>query len=160
MTNLDFKYEEKLTADRREQVLKLWNKEYPQQLSYKEIQDFDAYLSKLDDKQHLLAIMDDYLCGWMMCFTRNTERWFAMIVDRSYQGMTIGTRLMKLAKQKESVLNGWVIDNSTYLRADETPYVSPLSFYLKNGFIALPNTRLELPHLSALKITWKKPITI
>ena len=34
------------------------------------------------------------------------------------------------------------------------PYRSPLDFYIKNGFKVLPEIRLELPSISAVKIKW------
>lgn len=71
------------------------------------------------------------------------------------QGDGYGTRLLNLAKEKEPVLNGWVIDRNEGVKYNGKPYRSPLEFYLKNGFQTIPGIRLELATLSAVKIQWK-----
>ena len=84
------------------------------------------------------------------------EKWFAIILDSNFHGKGFGTKLLSLGKEKESELNGWVIDKQDDKRKNGELYKSPLNFYLKNGFEKFDNERLELEKISAVKIKWKK----
>lgn len=64
--------------------------------------------------------------------------------------------MLNLAKTKELVLNAWVIDHDTDRKKTGEVYKSPLNFYLKQGFKKLPDQRLELDKISAVKIKWVK----
>ncbi|MCB0473527.1 MAG: hypothetical protein KDC56_10755, partial [Flavobacteriaceae bacterium] len=59
-------------------------------------------------------------------------------------------------KEKETELNGWVIDHDNDYKINGELYKSPLNFYLKNGFQKSSDRRLELEKISAVKIKWKK----
>ena len=146
-----------LTDTQKVQILEIWNKEYPERLVYKTLSDFEAYLEKLADQQHILVIDDnERVYGWYFHFIREEERWFAIILDSDLQGQGFGTRILDLAKEMEPVLNGWVMDKNDLKKNGEI-YPSPLQFYLKNGFELLSETRLETDRMSAVKIRWKKP---
>ncbi|MCL6265746.1 GNAT family N-acetyltransferase [Flagellimonas sp. 2012CJ39-3] len=97
--------------------------------------------------------------AWYFDFTRENEKWFAIILSSKVQGKGLGTKILNMAKQKESILNGWVIDHNKDHKRNGQPYKSPLGFYLKHGFKKIPETRLELDHISAVKIKWKKQTT-
>lgn len=138
-------------------IFELWNAEYPKNLTHKNLSDFENYLNALTNQHHILLIdKNDAIKGWYFDFNRNDEKWFAMILATEIQGKGFGTLLLNEAKKRESVLNGWVIDKTDYLKQNGNCYKSPIPFYLKNGFQLLPEIRLELEHLSAVKITWKK----
>ena len=47
-------------------------------------------------------------------------------------------------------------DGDAQLQQNGQPYLSPLTFYINNGFTALPHARLENEKISAVKIEWKK----
>jgi GNAT superfamily N-acetyltransferase len=146
-----------LSINQKESIICLWNKEYPQQLAHHSLAEFDEYLSKLCDIQHFLLIDElNEIKGWFALFTRENEKWFAMIVDSSQQKKGYGSMLIKNAKSIENELNGWVIDHENYTKLNGEKYNSPLNFYLKNGFEIISNKRLETEKLSALKIHWKK----
>ena len=136
-------------------VFKLWNQEYPKSLSYSKMEEFDSYLTALENLQHVL-VKDEQnnICGWYSDFKRDNEVWFAMILDISIHGKEIGTRLIESAKKSNNTLNGWVIDYADYPKNDGSIYRSPLEFYLKNDFKILKESRLELPKISAVKIMW------
>lgn len=138
-------------------IYELWNAEYPKNLTHPNLIDFENYLNALTNQHHNLLI-DKYgiIKGWYFDFDRNNEKWFAMILASEIQGKGFGTLLLNEAKKRESVLNGWVIDKTNYLKQSGDDYKSPISFYIKNGFHKLPEIRLELAHLSAVKIQWKK----
>ena len=146
----------KLSENWKLQILQLWNNEYPEKLNYKSVGAFEAYLENLVAPFHILLVdTDKNLKGWYFDFIREDEKWFAIIIDSSLQGDGYGTRLLNLAKEKEPVLNGWVIDRNEGVKYNGKPYRSPLEFYLKNGFQTIPEIRLELATLSAVKIQWK-----
>lgn len=136
--------------------LQLWNSEYPQQLAYTEVKELEGYLSKLGDLSHLLLIQQGQILGWYFNFLRNEKRWFVMLLDQKIQGKGWGTEVLKIAKENNIELNGWVIDSDNYLKQDGSSYSSPLGFYLKNGFELIPECRLENEKLSAVKIKWTK----
>ncbi len=76
-----------LSHNQKEQVIKLWNSEYPEKLQLKDINAFDNYLSNLEDINHSLIINEyDEILGWFVDFIRDSERWFAMIINDSTQG--------------------------------------------------------------------------
>ncbi len=138
------------------QVLQLWNSEYPKQIVYPGLHEFDEYLNGLKQLYHWMAIDDKHdLVGWAFLFERDTENWFAIIVARNQQKQGLGKRLLALLKKEQQILNGWAADNDRYEKTDGTKYLSPLTFYLNNGFTICPNDRLETDKLSAVKITWQ-----
>jgi GNAT superfamily N-acetyltransferase len=126
-------------------------------LNYQTLADFDRYLADLNDQSYILMVDgQDHIQGWYVGFARDNERWFAIILDAKMSGKGFGTQLLNLAKEKEPVLNGWVIDHNNDKKRNGETYASPLNFYLKNGFELLAECRLELKKLSAVKIRWKK----
>ena len=138
-------------------IFELWNAEYPKNLTHKTLSDFENYLNTLTNQHHMLLTDENgTVKGWYFDFDRYEEKWFAMILAHKIHGKGFGTLLLNEAKKRKSILNGWVIDKTDYLKQDGNCYKSPVPFYLKNGFQLLPEIRLELEHLSAVKITWKK----
>jgi GNAT superfamily N-acetyltransferase len=145
-----------LTTLQKEALWSIWNHEYPAQLNYRSLSDFDNYLNNLTEKKHYLLVTDDDLIkGWAFTFTRDSEKWFAVILDLSFQQQGHGTRLLNKIKEEETVLNGWVIDHNKDLKSNGFVYQSPLEFYVKNNF-TVSGTRLETATISAVKIVWSK----
>ncbi|SHF84043.1 GNAT family N-acetyltransferase [Pedobacter caeni] len=133
----------------------LWNKEYPAKLKHGEVKDLDNYLSNLADLEyHLLTDPSEEVVGWALRFTRNNQPWFAVVIDSNLHGQGHGRRLLEEMKKTTDELNGWVIDHNKDLKENGEYYHSPLGFYLKNEFIILPDTRLELEQMSAVAIRW------
>jgi hypothetical protein len=144
-----------LTPQQKTDVTLLWNQEYPAQLKLAILRDFEDYLSKLIDVSHILYTgIDDQVLGWAFKFSRNQEKWFAIILDRSIHQQGIGSTLLNLLQENETVLNGWVIDHGQYKKSSQETYGSPLGFYLKNGFTVIADDRLDTPVLSAVRIRW------
>jgi len=140
----------------KERIRELWNEEYPKQLAVSS-ESFDAFLLTTDRQNHYLIIsVANEIAGWAFTFDRAGERWFSIIIETSHQRKGYGCVLLQLLKEKESVLNGWVIDHPHDVRQNGLPYVSPLSFYLQNGFTTLTGIRLEDDKISAVKIVWQK----
>ncbi|WP_432411200.1 GNAT family N-acetyltransferase [Rasiella sp. SM2506] len=148
---------EKLTKNWKSQILTLWNNEYPEKLNFTSLATFETYLKNLTEPSHrLLVDADGNLKGWYFDFIREEEKWFAIIIDSTLHGKGYGTRLLTEAKEKEHELNGWVIDRNEGKKRNGEVYKSPLAFYLKNGFERIPEIRLELEVLSAVKIYWRQ----
>lgn len=145
-----------LTTEQKIAVSVLWNQEYPAQLIMETLTDFDRYLSGLTSAEHFLYIEEpDDILGWAFKFTRDAEKWFAVILDSSVHHKGIGSMLLNQLKQEEQKLNGWVIDHNRYKKSNLETYSSPIAFYLKNGFEVNKEIRMESPQLSAVKISWK-----
>lgn len=146
-----------LNQEQKEQILQLWNNEYPEKLAYKSIDGFESYLEKLNEVNHFILLNDDEkIQGWAITFERESETWFAIILSENLHGKGWGTKVLNELKRHKNELNGWVIDNSNDKKLNGNFYKSPLEFYLKNEFEVLSDTRLELEIMSAVKIKWKK----
>lgn len=146
-----------LNHQQKEQILQLWNNEYPEKLAYKNIEGFENYLEKLSKVNHFLLSNDDEkIQGWAITFERESETWFAIILSDNLHGKGWGTKVLNELKQNKNELNGWVIDNSNDKKRNGSFYKSPLEFYLKNEFKILSDIRLELEIMSAVKIKWAK----
>ncbi len=154
---MEFLKRTKLSKKEKKAIFTLWNKEYPENLSYTSLTDFEDYLQNLSDQSHILLIDENKnIKGWYFDFIRDKEKWFAIILHSEVKGIGLGSEMLKLAKGKEKILNGWVIDHNGDKKKTGEIYKSPLSFYLKNGFKKLPDQRLELEKISAVKIQWTK----
>jgi GNAT superfamily N-acetyltransferase len=154
---VEFKKLKELSKTHKEEVLNLWNNEYPEKLNYKTLQDFEYYIESLAEQSHILMINEQQeIKGWYVDFMRENEKWFAIILDSKLQGKGLGTRILNMAKEKEIDLSGWVIDHNSDRKKNGEIYKSPIEFYLKNGFKRLEKIRLELEIISAVKIKWRK----
>ncbi len=148
---------EKLTKILKLQILSLWNTEYPERLNHKNLESFEAYLENLLNPSHILLFdKSKNVKGWYFDFIREEERWFTIIIDTANHSKGYGRLLLRIAKEREAELNGWVIDSNEGRKSNGDFYKSPLVFYLKNGFELIPEVRLELAVLSAVKIKWSR----
>ena len=126
-------------------------------MCYTFISDFEDYLKNLSQQSHILLLDENKnIRGWYCDFLREKEKWFAIILDSRVKGRGLGTEMLNVAKSKEKILNGWVIDHDGDRMKTGEIYRSPLGFYLKNGFRKLHWQRLELDNISAVKIKWTK----
>jgi len=139
-------------------IWKLWNSEYPESILLEDEAALNRYLAALKNPAHYFMKDDNEICGWGFAFEREGETWFAIIVDGKKQGLGIGSQLLKCLQEDFKYLNGWVIDKDIYFKRDQTPYKSPIGFYLKNGF-----TKTKISYVSdvlqTIKIQWKRPDT-
>ncbi|SEB19011.1 GNAT family protein [Pedobacter hartonius] len=145
----------KLADEHRKAIFTLWNTEYPEQLQYKDLNGLNAYISNLPGAKHFLYLENGSILGWAFKFPRESETWFAVILNSSIHKKGIGTLLLDKLKEDESALNGWVVDHDQYFRTNGEAYQSPLNFYLKNHFSIDRTLRLESSQLSAAKIRWQ-----
>ncbi|QNM84571.1 N-acetyltransferase [Polaribacter pectinis] len=141
----------------KKEILNLWNAQYPEKLNYQTLLEFERYLENLAEQSHILMKSENQsIKGWYFDFIRDKEKWFTIILDSKFLGKGLGTKILNLAKEKESELNGWVIDHNRDKKQNGEAYISPLNFYLQNGFEKLTENRLEMDKISAVKIKWKK----
>lgn len=146
-----------LSSGQKAALLELWNKEYPQKLSFGSLDDFNRYLDSLPEITHYIATNKEGATeGWAFAFKRNEERWFALLVTSSVKGQGKGTILLNKLKEKKQRLNGWVVDHNNDKKQNGETYLSPLRFYQKAGFTVCAETRLETQQLSAVKIVWEE----
>ena len=147
----------RLTDAQKEDIRKLWNENYPASLELKTPEDFDHYLAGLSNTHHFIGLNDDNeVQAWGITFSRESETWFAIILDAPVQKKGWGTEILSRMKEAAGELNGWVIDHSSALKLSGDYYLSPMSFYTKNGFSILSSKRLETQTISAVQIHWKK----
>ncbi|MDG3583025.1 GNAT family N-acetyltransferase [Galbibacter pacificus] len=145
-----------LNEKQKLEVIQLWNNEYPKELSLRNLVEFDQYLDKLSDKNHiLLSDENETVKGWLIYFIRDNEQCFAMLVDSSLQGQGLGSRFLNLAKERNSELNGWVIDNDNEPKQNGENYSSPIGFYRKNGFEIRTDIQLKKKNINGIKVIWK-----
>lgn len=141
----------------KDYIYKIWNNEYPVNLAFKSLHNVDTYLNNLIDAKHFFVVdKQNKMQAWAVIFERDYEKWFAIIVDNSYHQLGLGTKILNRLKTFSTELNGWVIDHQNDKKANGEPYRSPLAFYLKNEFIQIPEIRLELDEISAVKINWRE----
>lgn len=138
-------------------ILRLWNEGYADHLAHLNVASLDAYFEKLGNVVYYLLKDDkEDVFGWAITFDREDDRWFAIIVSEVMQGKGLGKIMMDRLKHDEVVLNGWVTDHNEDIRSDGKPYISPLNFYVKNGFKVLGDIRFEKGKLKAVKIRWER----
>ena len=145
-----------LSKLQKQEICDLWNHEYPEKLSYQTLIEFEQYLKNLKEVSHIIMLDENQnIRGWYFDFYRDHEKWFAIILNSEFQGKGWGRKILNLAKENETELNGWVIDHNRDKKRNGEFYKSPLNFYLKNGFEIISESRLEHEKLSAVKIKWK-----
>lgn len=145
-----------LTLEQKQLLFELWNSEYPEKIGYIKLSEFESYLDGLLEIKHFLIFDDlNQLQGWAFTFVREDNDWFGIIVNSKMHGKGFGTLLLNELKKVKPVLNGWATDHQNDLKRDKEPYLSPLGFYDKNGFIVERNIRMENDKISAVKIRWE-----
>jgi len=150
-----------LTSNQKAQIVDLWNREYPMDLSLAGVSAFDEYLEKLSDKHYLLVSEQDRILAWLVYFIRDGERCFAMLLDPKVQGRGVGSALLDHAKEYNSDLIGWVIDTDEHLKNDGSYYKSPIGFYEKAGFEILADVVTKKNGIDGIRVRWKvKPNSV
>lgn len=147
---------ETLTEIFKQDFFRLWNEEYPESLSYSEIEEFEIYLKNLQDKRYFLLTENGQLKSVAVQFVREEQNWFLIIVGKENQKQGIGKQMLDRLKSGNDSLIGWVIDKEGYKNRLGEDYNSPLNFYLKSEFRVISDTRLESEKISAVRIEWER----
>ncbi len=146
-----------LSHSQKVEILALWNRESPQYIVHDSVAELEKYLDKLDNVIYTLTLDEEgKIVGWFADFDRDGGRWFVMLLDASIHRKGIGSALLTKAKERHDILNGWVVDHPNEKKLDGDPYLSPVDFYLNNGFEIVPDVRLEPVYLSCVKMVWSK----
>lgn len=145
-----------LNKKQKVEIIQLWNEEYPIQLNYEKLDDFETYLENLNNCLHYLVLdSEKTIKAWSFKFERENKKWFAIIISKEFQGKGIGTKLLEKIKSDETELFGWVIDHSNDNKKNGEKYISPLNFYKKCNF-TITTERLQSNLIAAIQIKWKK----
>ncbi|WP_289663965.1 hypothetical protein [Flavobacterium panacagri] len=140
----------------KETLWQLRNNEYPVQFGHETFQEFESYCNALvKTENYVLIDSGNVIQGWAYTFLRDSEVWFAIMLNYQIQGKGYGRILLEEIKKNNEDLNGWVIDHENDIKRNNKKYKSPLEFYVLNGFDVLADIRLENEKISAVKINWK-----
>lgn len=151
---LDYKQQEFIRTQ-------LWNQEYPKCIQLQSNQAFLEYLFPLEDKRHSMVIENEKIIGWLMDFIRDNQRYFAMIVSAKHQGKGIGSRLLNAAKNQNTTLTGWVIEEHQLMKKSNGNYYKPpFAFYEKHDFLIMKDIQLKIPQFSMVQIKWTDSSTL
>ena len=146
-----------LTTIQKEEILQLWNNEYPTVLKHETVESFDQYFASLLLQQHIIIEgEDEKIKAWCCTFQRNNETWFVMIIDSAIQNRGYGSKLLSKIKEEIDSFSGWVITTADYFKQNGEAYQSPVKFYRKNGFLIYNDIKLETDKIKAIKISWRK----
>ncbi len=146
---------ETLSQSLQRDLLDAWNNEYPSVLHHN-LTSFQQYIKSLVNLHHTIVIDEDNrFCAWYFDFDRDDERQFGIIVHKKFQNKGLGKELIAKAKLTNDHLSAWVVNSNAFAKKDGSPYISPLNFYLQNGFSIEP-TRWDSEKIKTVKITWHK----
>jgi GNAT superfamily N-acetyltransferase len=141
-----------LSTSQAEQIHRAWNEEYPVKLNNR----FGLLLSDVTSYMHYIIENDKQeIVAWGVMFEKDDERRFSILVDSNYKGQGLGKKLIDAFKKDYSIFYGWVIDHDNDVKMNGEKYVSPLSFYLKQGFTILNEQRIDTEMISAVKVEHK-----
>ncbi len=150
---------ESLSASQEAALLQLWNEEFIAGIAHPDLASLRSFLAGLQNTRFffLTRQTDGSIGGIAFSFDRNGARWFSIVLSNAAQGKGFGKALMRSLQDSEPELNGWVIDRDSFLKTNGLAYPSPLAFYERLGFIALPDERLDTEKISAVRIRWVEP---
>ena len=138
-----------LSAKHDAEINALWNTEYPQKLT-------DRFALLLVDTKlviHFYVLnQQDEIIAWSVLFEKENDLRFSIIVSSNYKQKGLGSALLTEMKKEGLAFSGWVIDHNTDLKSDGTCYLSPVNFYLKNGFSLDESCRLNNEMIKAVLV--------
>lgn len=126
----------------------MWNDEYPVKLKDR----FGILLEGVENYNHYLIEQNNIVLAWAVEFEKEKEKRFSIIVKNEYKGNGFGKILINRLKRDLGEFYGWVIDHNNDLKHNGEFYISPIGFYLKNGFEILTQERIDSEMISAVKI--------
>jgi GNAT superfamily N-acetyltransferase len=142
-----------LSSVQSEQINSLWNSEYPLKLKDR----FPILLEGTTWHNHyLIEDSNHVIIAWAVMFEHINQIRFSIIVSQDHQGKGLGKLLLDHLKSAHNEFYGWVIDHNTDLKSNGENYISPLPFYIKQGFEIIPNQRIESEMIQAVLVGWKK----
>ena len=88
-------------------------------------------------------------------FEHSNQNRFSIIVSKEHQGKGLGNLLLDHLKVTHDEFYGWVIDHNNDLKLNGENYISPLPFYLTQGFEIIPNQRIDSEMIEAVLVGWR-----
>jgi len=135
-----------------EQINSLWNSEYPLKLKDR----FPILLEGTTWHNHfLIEDSNRVIIAWAVMFEHTNQIRFSIIVSKEHQGKGLGKLLLDHLKSAQNEFFGWVIDHNNDLKSNGENYISPLPFYLNQGFELVPDARIDNEMIQAVLVKWK-----
>lgn len=140
-----------LTQQQAQQIDILWNTLYSVKLKDR----FSLLLQGIDNFMHYI-IEDEAgnVQAWAVYFEKDAPIRFSILVSKALQGNGLGKQLIDALKADLPEFYGWVTDHNNDLLSDGSFYISPMPFYLKQGFKVLDHVRLDTEMIKAVMIHW------
>jgi len=146
-----------LNQQQQFELLKCWNEVYPLNLKFDDLGKMKIYFDGLQKLEYFLLIDSSIpATAFSFRFIRDEELWLAMLMPPAMQGKGYGSILIEELTENINSISAWVVDHERDVKADGSPYISPLLFYLKERFEIQEGVRLENDTISAAKLVWKK----
>jgi hypothetical protein len=146
-----------LNQQQQFELLKCWNEVYPLNLKFDDLGKMKIYFDGLQKLEYFLLIDSSIpATAFSFRFIRDEELWLAMLMPPAMQGKGYGSILIEELTENINSISAWVVDHERDVKADGSPYISPLLFYLKERFEIQEGVRLENDAISAAKLVWKK----
>ncbi len=146
-----------LNQQQQFELLKCWNEVYPLNLKFDDLGKMKIYFDGLQKLEYFLLIDSSIpATAFSFRFIRDEELWLAMLMPPAMQGKGYGSILIEELTENINSISAWVVDHERDVKADGSPYISPLLFYLKERFEIQEGVRLETDTISAAKLVWKK----
>jgi hypothetical protein len=141
-----------LSANQLNEIDALWNAEYPLKLKDR----FNLLLAETTKSIHYYCTNESgEIIAWSVLFEKENDLRFSIIVASNYQKEGLGSALLSEMKKEGVPFSGWVIDHDTDVKSDGSYYLSPLNFYLKNGFRMDDSRRLNNEMIKAVLVRYK-----
>ena len=143
---------EYLTPKQLEEIDILWNAAYPRQLKGR----LDLLLKDNSKTFHFYRLDESgKINAWSVLFEKEQDLRFSILVSREHQKKGLGSALLTEMKKEGLAFSGWVIDHDEDLLSDGRNYLSPLNFYLKNGFSIDVSHRLNNEMIKAVLVRYQ-----
>lgn len=150
---MEIKRTEYLTPKQLEEINILWNAEYPRQLKGR----LALLLTDNTKTIHFYQLDESgKISAWSVLFEKENDLRFSILVSREHQKKGLGSALLTEMKKEGLDFSGWVIDHDEDLLSDGRNYLSPLNFYLKNGFFIDESHRLNNEMIKAVLVRYQQ----
>ena len=137
-----------LNQEKFQQINQLWNDEYPLKLKDR----FGLLLNGVENYNHYIIEQNNQIIAWAVDFEKENETRFSIIVHSKHKRKGLGKLLLNRLKRDLGEFYGWVIDHNNDMKQNGEIYTTPLSFYVKNGFEVLVESRIDNEMINAVKI--------
>ncbi len=139
------------------EIFEIWQEGFPKNVVFDSLSDFQAFVGRLVAPTFLLTYDSGAVAAFLIYFTRDDNTWFIMAVSQAQQRRGLGRLLIQKAQLLNLSLYGWVVATGGYSLLNNEPYISPLAFYIKQGFRGNFDEKLAAKGLATVRIEWANP---